>query len=157
MFCIATYIHPNTYLHTNLKQSDLDKAALNNFQQTIALVPIPRSNAVRGGWYRRAERRLVLRSGRQKQRRGVLLQSSGNVLVVLCEISSQGPAGLNSLCQELDAIHCTLHIPNMISSCSSASIVWDIMPRSPMLVNGRPAYYLLHAGFLFGLLFSPED
>jgi hypothetical protein len=36
------------------------------------------------------------------------------------------------------------------------SIFWVIMLYSPLEVNQR-ACYLRHAGFLFGLLFNPED
>jgi hypothetical protein len=44
-----------------------------------------------------------------------------------------------------------------------SSIFWNIAPCSPLKVNRhfggtcRPACYLLHVGFLFGLFFDSED
>jgi hypothetical protein len=47
---------------------------------------------------------------------------------------------------------------------SKSSIFWDITPCSPLIVNRcllkakqKSACYLLHAGFLLGLFFDPED
>jgi hypothetical protein len=39
-------------------------------------------------------------------------------------------------------------------------VFWDITPCSPLKVNrrfGGKQMYLLHAGFLVGLFFDPED
>jgi hypothetical protein len=36
----------------------------------------------------------------------------------------------------------------------NSSILWDIMPYSPLEVNRR---YMLHFGYLLGIFFDPED
>jgi hypothetical protein len=65
-----------------------------------------------------------------------------------------------SLEPKFSAKYCHVGLEVLTPVVMKSSIFWDIASWSPVKVNrrfGGSTCYLLYAGFLFGLMFDPED